>query len=104
MTSHRIASVEPLHYPALRVTFVDGIAGILDFSDSITTGAIFAPLEDEAFSRTVAVGDHGRTFGWKLDAVGREIGFCPDTARIRIETQIVEVLASRYESAHAAAA
>ncbi|RYY05975.1 MAG: molybdopterin-guanine dinucleotide biosynthesis protein, partial [Alphaproteobacteria bacterium] len=43
MTSHRIASVEPLHYPALRVTFVDGIAGILDFSDSITTGAIFAP-------------------------------------------------------------
>ncbi|MCJ2138856.1 DUF2442 domain-containing protein [Methylobacterium sp. E-066] len=104
MTSHRIAFVEPLQYPTLRVTFDDGIAGILDLSDSIATGAIFAPLRDEAYFRTVAVGDQGRTFGWNLDAVGHEIDFCPDATRIRIETQIVEDLASRYASAHAAAA
>ncbi|KNY23684.1 DUF2442 domain-containing protein [Methylobacterium sp. ARG-1] len=104
MKTHRIASVGPLQYPTLRVTFDDGIAGILDLSDLIAEGAIFAPLKDGAYFRTVAVGEGGRTFGWNLEAVGHEIDFCPDATRIRIETQIVEDLASRYESAQAAAA
>ncbi|SFL90287.1 DUF2442 domain-containing protein [Methylobacterium pseudosasicola] len=104
MTTHRIASVEPLQYPTLRVTFDDGVSGILDLSDLIAEGAIFAPLKDEAYFRTVAVGEGGRTFGWNLEAVGQEIDLCPDATRIRIETQIVEGLASRYESAPSAAA
>ena len=104
MKTHRIASVEPLQYPTLRVTFDDGIAGILDLPDLIPDGAIFAPLKDGAYFRTVAVGDGGRTFGWNLEAVGHESDFCPDATRIRIETQIVEDLASRYGSAQVAAA
>ena len=104
MKTHRIASVEPLQYPTLRVMFEDGIGGILDLSDLIAEGAIFAPLKDEAYFRTVAIGEGGRTFGWDLGAVEHEIDFCPDATRIRIETQIVADLASRYEAIHAAVA
>jgi hypothetical protein len=52
----------------------------------------------------VSVGEDGWTFGWNLHALGHEIDFCPDATRIRIETQIVEDLADRYASTHAAAA
>lgn len=98
MTQHRITAVEALKYPTLRVTFDDGLDGILDLSDLIADGPVFAPLKDEAYFRTVAVGAHGWTFGWNLDEEGQEIDFCPDATRIRIETQIVEDLASRFET------
>ena len=104
MTQHRIAAVEALDYPTLRITFDDGVAGILDLSDLITDGPVFAPLKDEACFRAVAVGEHGRTFGWNLDIEGQEIDFCSDAARIRIETQIVETLADRFERGRIAAA
>ena len=104
MRLHRVTSVEALGYPTLRVTFDDGIEGVLDLSEPIADRAAFAPLKDEAYFRTVALSEDGRTFGWNLDAVGREIDFCPDATRIRIETQIVEALASRFASARAAAA
>jgi hypothetical protein len=104
MKLHRIASVEPLQYPTLRVTFNDVINGILDLSDLITEGATFVPLTDEAYFRMVAVNEGGRTFGWNLDAIGHEIDVWPDTTRIQVETRIVENLASQYVSAHAAAA
>ena len=104
MKTHRIASVQPVQYPTLRITFDDGVGGILDLSDLIADGAIFAPLKDQAYFRTVSVGEDGWTFGWNLHALGHEIDFCPDATRIRIETQIVEDLADRYASTHAAAA
>ena len=104
MTHHRVSAVKALDYPALRVTFDDGLEGVLDLSDLIAKGPVFAPLKDEAYFRTVAVGEHGWTFGWNLDVEGKEIDFCPDATRIRIETQIVEDLADRFERKHIAAA
>ena len=104
MKLHRVASVEALGYPTLRVTFDDGIEGVLDLSESIAERVTFAPLKDEAYFRTIRLSADGRTFGWNLDAVGCEIDFCPDAARIQIETQIVEALADRFASARAAAA
>jgi hypothetical protein len=104
MTLHRIAAVEALQYPTLRVTFDDGVGGVLDLTDLIADGAVFAPLKDEAYFRTVAVGDGGRIFGWNLDGGGEEIDFCPDAARIQIETEIVEELARQFETKQAAAA
>ena len=103
MTQHRIAAVEALEYPTLRVTFDDDLDGILDLSDLIADGPVFAPLKDEAYFRTVAVGAHGWTFGWNLDEAGQEIGFCPDATRIQIETQVVEELADRFERGRIAA-
>jgi len=104
VTRHRIAAVEALEYPTLRVTFDDGLDGILDLSDLIADGPAFAPLKNEAYFRTVAVGAHGWTFGWNLDEQGQEIDFCPDATRIRIETQIVEDLANRFGRGRIAAA
>jgi hypothetical protein len=101
--NYRIKSVEAVRYPVLRVTFDDGLSGEYDLTESIRTGPIFASLKDETFFRRVAVAGHGHTFGWNLDQPGEEIDFCPDATRIRIETQIVEELASRYRARRSAA-
>lgn len=103
MKAHRVASVEALDYPVIRVTFDDGLSGTLDLSENIATGPIFAPLKDERFFRTVAVGEHGYTFGWRLDEPGNEIDLCPGALRIRIETQMVEEMAARFRSRRHAA-
>ncbi len=103
MKTHRIASVEAVGSRTVRMTFDDGFGGLLDLSDSIARGGAFEPLKDADYFKKVAVGEGGRSFGWNLDAIGHEIDFCPDAARIRIETQIVEDLAGRFEAARAAA-
>lgn len=101
--NYRIKNAEAVRYPVLRITFDDGLSGEYDLSDLIADGPIFAPLKDEAYFRTVSVAPHGHSFGWNLDQLGEEIDFCPDATRIRIETQIVEELASRYRAARSAA-
>ena len=81
-----------MRYPVLRVTFDDGLSGEYDLSDMIAKGPAFARLKDAAYFNTVAVGEHGHTFGWNLDDLGNEIDFCPDATRTLIETQKVEEL------------
>ena len=93
---YRIKNVEVLRYPVLRVTFDDGLSGEYDLSDLIANGPAFARLKDRDYFNTVAVGDHGHTFGWNLNDMGHEIDFCPDATRIRIETQKVEEMADRH--------
>jgi hypothetical protein len=100
---YRIKSVEVLRYPVLLVTFDDGLSGEYDLSELIARGPAFARLKDEAYFNTVAVGEHGHTFGWNLNDLGHEIDFCPDSTRILIETQKVEELADRYRSRRSAA-
>jgi hypothetical protein len=97
MNYHRIKSVEVVRYPVLRVTFDDGLSGEYDLTDLIARGPVFAPLKDEAYFRTVAVGEYGHTFGWNLDDLGNEIDFCPSSTRIKIETQKAAELASRHQ-------
>jgi hypothetical protein len=101
--TYRIKSVEVMRYPVLRVTFDDGLSGEYDLTDLIARGPVFAPLKDEAYFRTVAVGEYGHTFGWNLDDLGNEIDFCPDATRILIETRKVEELANRYRLSRSAA-
>jgi hypothetical protein len=101
--TYRVKSVEVMRYPVLRVTFDDGLSGEYDLTDLIARGPVFAPLKDEAYFRTVAVGEYGHTFGWNLDDLGNEIDFCPDATRILIETQKVEELANRYRLSRSAA-
>jgi hypothetical protein len=97
MNYHRIKSVEVVRYPVLRVTFDDGLSGEYDLTDLIARGPVFAPLKDEAYFRTVAVGEYGHTFGWNLDDLGNEIDFCPSSTRIKMETQKAAELASRHQ-------
>ena len=101
--TYRIKSAEPIRYPVLRITFDDGLCGECDLTSLIADGTLFAPLQDEAFFRTVAVAPYGHSFGWRLDVIGDEIDFCPDATRILIETRIVEALASRYRERRSAA-
>lgn len=101
---YRIKDVEAVRYPVLRVTFDDGLTGEYDLTDLIANGPVFAPLKGEAYFQEVAVAPFGHSFGWNLDEIGREIDFCPDATRIRIETGIVEELASRYRDGRQSAA
>jgi hypothetical protein len=94
--NYRIKSVEVPRYPVLRITFEDGLSGEIDMTQDIETGPIFAPLKDESYFRAVKVGDRGLTYGWNLDDPGHEIDFCPDSVRIRFESEIVEKLAEEY--------
>lgn len=103
MTPHRIAAVEAVRYPVLKVTFDDGLSGEYDLTDLIGAGPMFEPLKDKAYFQTVAVAPYGHSFGWNLDDEGNEIDFCPDSTRIHIETRMVEDLASRYRGRQAAA-
>jgi uncharacterized protein DUF2442 len=100
---YRIENVEAVRYPVLRVTFDDGLSGEFDLSDLIATGPAFKRLKDPSYFNTVAVGEHGHTFGWNLDELGHEIDFCPDATRILIETQKVEQLAEHHRSTLSAA-
>jgi hypothetical protein len=101
--NYRIKNVEVVRYPVLRVIFDDGLSGKYNLSDLIAKGPVFARLKDEAYFNTVAVGDHGHTFGWNLDDIGHEIDFRPDATRILIETQKVEELANRHRLSRSAA-
>ena len=103
MKPSRITSVAPLDGRKLRISFDDGLSGVLDLSDRIEHGPIFASLQDDTVFRTVAVGEGGHTFGWNLNELGNEIDLCPDAARIEIETAIVEAMAERFAAARAAA-
>ena len=103
MKRYAITKVEPLRYPIVRIVFEDGLAGELDMSESIATGATFAPLKDPAYFRTVAIAPGGRSFGWNLDRLGEEIDFCADATRIDIETKMVAEMADRYRHRRTAA-
>ena len=65
----------------LRVVYADGVSGMVDLSDSVGRG-VFAPLRDEAFFKTVHVGDHGQ-IAWS-----DEIEICPDAAYLEITGNI----------------
>ncbi|MDP3411261.1 DUF2442 domain-containing protein [Bosea sp. (in: a-proteobacteria)] len=100
---YRIKDVAAVRYPVLRVTFDDGLSGEYDLTDWIERGAASSPLKDRAYFETVAVAPQGRSFGWNLDKAGHEIDFCPDEARIAIETALVEQLAAQYAANRSAA-
>lgn len=61
----------------IEVAYPDGTVGVIDLSDSIGKG-VFAPLEDEAFFKTVHIGQFGQ-IAWSED-----IEICPDAAYLEI--------------------
>jgi hypothetical protein len=70
---NRPLSVEPKSEFRLQLVFPDGIEGIIDLSPDVGRG-VFAPLADEAFFRTVHIGNHGQ-ISWSED-----IEICSDAA------------------------
>ena len=69
----RPVKVEPLSGYRLRVRYADGVEGIIDISSQVGRG-VPAPLRDEAFFRSVRIGDQGQ-IAWSDD-----LEICPDSA------------------------
>ncbi len=69
----RPASVEALPEYRIRVSYPDGAEGVIDLASDVGHG-VFAPLSDEAFFRTVHIGQYGQ-IAWS-----EEIEICPDAA------------------------
>lgn len=70
---NRPTKVEALSDFRIRVAYSDGTEGVIDLSGDIGRG-VFTPLADEAFFRTVHVGQFGQ-IAWS-----EEIEICPDAA------------------------
>jgi len=69
----RPTNVEAISEFRLRLTYPDGVEGVIDLSCDVGRG-VFAPLADEAFFRTVHIGQFGQ-IAWS-----EEIEICPGTA------------------------
>lgn len=80
---HRPAKIEPLPGYRIRLTYPDGVEGIIDLSADVGRG-VFAPLADEAFFRTVHIGKYGQ-IAWSED-----IEICPDSAYDEITSKPAE--------------
>ena len=65
--------VEAISGLRLRIAYPDGVEGVIDLSREVGHG-VFAPLADEAFFRTVHIGEFGQIV-WS-----EEIEICPDAA------------------------
>jgi len=75
--------VEALSGHRIRVKYPDGVEGVIDLSADVGRG-VFSPLADEAFFRTVHIGEHGQ-IAWSED-----IELCPDAAYEDITGKPVE--------------
>jgi hypothetical protein len=69
----RPSKVEPLSGYRIRLSYPDGVEGVIDLSADVGRG-VFAPLADEVFFCTVHIGQYGQ-IAWSED-----IEICPDSA------------------------
>jgi len=69
----RPIKVEALSEFRLRVTYPDGVDGVIDLAADVGRG-VFTPLADEAFFRAVHIGQFGQ-IAWSED-----IEICSDAA------------------------
>ncbi len=74
---NRPTKVEALPGFRIRVVYASGTEGVIDLSGDVGRG-VFAPLSDEAFFRTVHIGQFGQ-IAWS-----EEIEICPDAAYYEI--------------------
>ena len=63
-----VVSVQPLSDHRLRVTFDDGVEGIVNVRDLVQLTGVFKPLEDAAFFSQVKVNAELGTVCWQNDA------------------------------------
>jgi Protein of unknown function (DUF2442) len=73
--------VEPLSGYRLRLTYSDGVEGVIDLSDQVGRG-VFEPLKDESFFRQVRIGDYGQ-IAWSDD-----LDICSDAAYLEITGKV----------------
>ena len=79
----RMASVEPVVYGVVKITWLDGYEAVVDLRAVIADGEIFEFLRrsPERF-RDVRLGEYGHSIEW-LDDDGDEVDFGSDSLRRR---------------------
>src|SRR5262245_54168674 len=103
MKLYKITQVDVPRYPVVRLTFDDGLAGEVDFSQTIARGGVMSLLRDQTVFASARIGDGGRSLAWG-DVSGEEIDFCADALRFKVEEQVVRERAARYANSGSAAA
>jgi len=73
----RPIKVEALPHSRLRISYPDGVEGVIDLSPQVGRG-VFARLADEAFFKTAHIGEYGQ-IAWS-----EELEICPDAAYLEI--------------------
>ncbi len=71
------------------VRFDDGVAGVVDLSDSAAVGGIFAQWSDEAFWRSARIVADSGAVAW---GAGSEIDVCPFSLYLDLTGQTFEGL------------
>jgi hypothetical protein len=84
----RPTQVEALPGYRIHLRYADGAEGVIDLSANVGRG-VFAALSDEAFFRTVHLGQYGQ-IAWSED-----IEICPDAAYEEITGQPAEASHAR---------
>jgi hypothetical protein len=79
---HVIGAVEVEPNFALRLTFGDGVGGVIRLADVIRRGGVFARLADPAVFAQVRIGDRGRCLEWP-----GKIDLCADALWLEIQQQ-----------------
>ncbi len=77
---NRPIKVEALPEYRLRLTYPDGVQGVIDLAGDVGRG-VSAPLADEPFFRTVHIGQFGQI------ALSEDIEICPTPPTTRLLTQ-----------------
>jgi hypothetical protein len=84
----RPTRIEALPGYRIHLTYPDGVEGTIDLSEDVGHG-VFAPLADEAYFRTVHVGQYGQ-IAWS-----EEIEICPDAAYQEIAGKSAKTINAR---------
>ncbi len=74
---NRPIKIEALPEYRIRLMYADGVQGVIDLAGDVGRG-VFTPLTDQAFFRTVHIGQYGQ-IAWSED-----IEICPDAAYLEI--------------------
>jgi hypothetical protein len=82
----RIQEVVALEGYDLRITFDDGVSGVLHFDQEPMTG-VFARWKDPLFFSQVRIGDRGRTLVWP-----EEIDLCADSLWVQVTSARAEAV------------
>ncbi|MBY0308419.1 MAG: DUF2442 domain-containing protein [Phycisphaerales bacterium] len=75
----QILKIQTLPRHRIRLTFADGVEGVIDISENIGRGGVFAPLKKTQLFEQVRITERGRAIEWP-----GQVDMCADALYLRI--------------------